>query len=53
MVRLNPAYGTGTKYFVCHLAPGFCMIAANKKDCREGIGYIHSIHNIEAYEAFI
>ena len=51
-VKLNPAYGSGAKYFVCHLSDGFCLIADCKKDLRDGLGYIHSIWNINAYEAF-
>lgn len=49
-VKLNPAYGSGTKYFVCYLSKGFCMLADSKRDCRDGLGYIHSIWNINAYE---
>lgn len=51
-VRLNPAYGSGTKYFVCYLSDGFCLIADCKRDLRDGRGYIHSIYHIDAFEAF-
>ena len=50
-IRLNRAYGTGVKYFVCYLSKGFCLIADCKRDFREGMGDIHSIYNIEAFEA--
>lgn len=49
-VRLNPAYGKGTKYFVCYLSADSCMLADCKRDCRDGYGYIYSIHDITAFE---
>ena len=49
-VRLNPAYGHGTKYFVCYLGGPHCLIADCKRDCNEGLGYIYWTHDIEAYE---
>lgn len=49
-VRLNPAYGSGTKYFVCPLATGFCLIADGKRDLRNDTGHIYSVHDIKSYE---
>lgn len=51
MVRLLDAYGSGTKYYVCGLSKGYCLIADNKRDFKDGVGYIHSVWNIKAYEA--
>ena len=51
-VRLNPAYGTGTKYFVSYLHGTNCLIADSKRDCKDEMGYIYSIHDIEAYQQF-
>lgn len=51
-VTLIPGYGSGTKYFVCELSKGFCLIADSKRDCNEGLGYIHSIYNIASYQVF-
>lgn len=52
-VRLKQCYGSGTKYFITYLPRGsYCMIADCKRDLRDGMGYIHSIYDIEAYEVF-
>lgn len=51
-VRLNPAYGHGTKYFVCNLSNTNCMLADCKRDWRDGCGYIYSIYDIQAFEIF-
>ena len=49
-VRLKQAYGTGTKYFLCYLHDGYCMISDSKRDYKNDMGFIHSIYNIEAFE---
>ena len=49
-VRLKQAYGTGIKYFLCYLHEGYCMISDSKRDYMNGMGFIHSIYNIEAFE---
>ena len=49
-VRMKEGYGSGTKYFTCHLTKGFCMIADTKKDAYNGMGYIHSVYDIDKFE---
>lgn len=49
-VKLNPAFGTGTKYFVCYLSNNHVLLADSKRDCKDEVGYIHSIHDIQAYQ---
>ena len=49
-VRLHPAYATGTKYFVCPLATGFCLIADSKRDLRNDTGHIYSVYDIKSFE---
>lgn len=48
-LKMRKAYGTGTKYFVCYLSDGMCLIADSKRDCKNEMGYIHSIWNIDTY----
>ena len=50
-VKLKPAFSSGTKYFICYLSEGYCLIADCKKDLRESKGYIHSIYSIDSFEA--
>lgn len=50
-VKLHPAYGSSTKYFLMYLSEGLCMLSDGKRDLNNGMGYIHSIYNIAAFEA--
>ena len=50
-VRLRDGYGSGTKYYICGLSKGFCLLADNKRDFNKGLGYIYSVWDITAYEA--
>ena len=49
LVRLNKAYGTGTKYFCDYLSDTHCLLSVSKRDCSEGLGYIYSIYAIESF----
>ena len=49
-VRMKEGSGDGTKYFVCHLSKGFCLIADSKKEANNGIGYIYSVWDIDKFE---
>ena len=49
-VKMKDAYGGGTKYFVCYLTKGHCLLADSKSAYRDGTGYIHSIWDIARFE---
>lgn len=50
-VKLRPAYGSGAKYFMTYLHGDGCMLADCKRDLKNDMGYIYSIHDIAAFEA--
>lgn len=48
-VYLKQGYGSGVKYCVDELSRGFYLIADNKKDYNDGVGYIYGLYAIESY----